>query len=293
MIDSILLTNIATNKSVLIDKDRSEFVLDEADLGTIQGTHHSYRYINQIGSYIDSTSMEERPVAISGWVIGTTYDNLRINKSALNRLVNPQQTIRVTVFDSYALDFKPDYSIQYSKSYRENNEVLCRFLIQGTCSNPLFTAINRSSVLIASVTPKFMFPLVIPQGTGILMGLREPSLLATVYNPGDLGTGMLVTISCTSSVKNPSLMNVNTREFIRLEKELSVGEIITISTESGNKYIKGTVDAVESNYFKYFDLDSTWLQLYAGENILKYDADENPDGMKVQVSFLPRYLEVE
>lgn len=293
MIDSLVLTNTVTLQSVLLDKDNSELVLDEADLGTVEGTHHSYKYVSQVGVYIDSTTLEQRVVAISGWVIGNTYDELKANKGVLNKLINPLHTVEVIVQDKYKLDFKPDFSVKYSASYEENNEVLCKFLIQGTCADPMFTTKDKQTALIASIIPKFRFPLVIPQNNGILMGLREPSLLATLNNGGDIDTGLLITFSCTSTVTNPSLLNVDTREFIKINKTMSAGEQIIVSTGSGEKYIKGIVSGEESNYFKYMDFDSTWLQLHTGENILKYDADDNVDGLEVLISFLPKYLEVQ
>lgn len=293
MIDSLVLTNTVTLQSVLLDKDNSELVLDEADLGTVEGTHHSYKYVSQVGVYIDSTTLEQRVVAISGWVIGNTYDELKANKGVLNKLINPLHTVEVIVQDKYKLDFKPDFSVKYSASYEENNEVLCKFLIQGTCADPMFTTKDKQTALIASIIPKFRFPLVIPQNSGILMGLREPSLLATLNNGGDIDTGLLIIFSCTSTVTNPSLLNVDTREFIKINKTMSAGEQIIVSTGSGEKYIKGIVSGEESNYFKYMDFDSTWLQLHTGENILKYDADDNVDGLEVLISFLPKYLEVQ
>ena len=226
-------------------------------------------------------------------MIGDTYDELKSNKEVLNRLVNPLHTIDAIVQEKYKLTFKPDYSVKYSVSYEENNEVLCKFLIQGTCADPMFTTKDKQSALIASIIPKFRFPLVIPQGTGILMGLREPSLLATLNNGGDIDTGMLITFSCTSTVTNPSLLNVDTREFIKINKTISAGEQISISTVTGEKYIKGIIKDEEFNYFKYMDFDSTWLQLHIGENVLKYDADENVDGLEVLISFMPKYLEVQ
>ena len=293
MIDSLVLTNTVTLQSVLLDKDNSELVLDEADLGTVEGTHHSYKYVSQVGVYIDSTTLEQRVVAISGWVIGNTYDELKANKDVLNKLINPLHTVEVVVQNKYKLDFKPDFSVKYSASYEENNEVLCKFLIQGTCADPRFPKTLRQSALIASTIPKFHFPLIIPKNAGLIMGLREPSLLATINNGGDIDTGMLITFSCTSTVTNPVLLNVNTREFIKINKTIASGEQVIVSTSSGNKYIKGVVKGEESNYFKYLDFDSTWLQLHTGDNILKYDADNNVEGLEVLISFLPKYLEVQ
>ena len=293
MIESLILTNTVTLQSVLIDKDNSQLVLDEADLGTVEGTHHNYKYVNQIGIHIENTTLEQRTISISGWAIGNTYAELRSNKDILNRLINPLHPIEILLEDTYKLVFKPDYSIQYSAAYSENNEVLCKFLIQGTCADPMFSTKSKQSALVASIIPKFRFPLIIPQSKGVLMGLREPSLLATLTNNGDVDTGITVSFSCTSTVVNPSLLNVDTREMLKINKTLSAGEQVIISTESGSKYVKGYIDGEELNYFKYLDYSSTWLQLHTGLNHFKYGAEENVDGLEVLISFWPRYLEVQ
>ena len=66
MIESIILKNPVTNQSILIDKTTSDWVLGDIDLGTVEGSHHSYKYVNQVGVDIDSTSLEERAVSIPG-----------------------------------------------------------------------------------------------------------------------------------------------------------------------------------------------------------------------------------
>lgn len=292
MIESLLLTNTVTLQSILFDRDNSDFVLDEVDLGVVNGTHHSYKYVNQIGIYINSTTLEQRTISIKGYVIGDDYGLLEENKNTLNRFINPLQAVDITVLDKYKLTFKPDYSIKYSAPYKDNNEVLCKFLIQGTCPDPLFTTLGEQSAVIGTVK-KFHFPLIIPQNVGILMGLRTSSLFLNLNNTGDVATGMIIEFTCTSNVKNPKLINVDTQEFIQIDKTIVPGEKIVVSTISGEKYIKGTLNGVESNYFAYLNYESTWMQLSTGLNTLKYDADDNVPGLEVSVSFLPRLLEVQ
>lgn len=293
MIESITLKNLVTNQSILIDKTTSDWVLGEIDLGTVEGNHHSYKYVNQVGVYIDSTSLEERAVSIPGWVIGEDLADMKDNMTVLNRLVNPQHELELTLFDQYVLRFKPDYSIKYATPYEENNEVLCQFLIQGTCADPMFSTKNGILTQIALVLPKFHFPLIIPQDKGIILGLRQPNLLATIVNDGDIDTGMVIEFSCNTTVVNPSLLHVETQEFIKINKTITPGETITVSTVSGNKYVKGYHDGQTENYFKYWDWDSTWLQMYRGVNVLKYDADSGVEGLAVSVSFTPKLLEVQ
>ena len=293
MIESITLKNLVTNQSILIDKTTSDWVLGEIDLGTVEGSHHSYKYVNQVGVYIDSTSLEERAVSIPGWVIGENFADMKNNMTVLNRLVNPQHELELTLFDQYVLRFKPDYSIKYATPYEENNEVLCQFLIQGTCADPMFSTKRGILTQIASILPKFHFPLIIPQGKGIILGLRQPDLLATIVNDGDIDTGMVIEFSCNTTVVNPSLLHVGTQEFVKINKTITPGETITVSTVSGNKYVRGYHDGQTENYFKYWDWDSTWLQMYRGVNVLKYDADEGVDGLSASVTFTPKLLEVQ
>lgn len=293
MIESITLKNLVTNQSILIDKTTSDWVLGEIDLGTVEGGHHSYKYVNQVGVYIDSTSLEERAVSIPGWVIGENFADMKDHMTVLNRLVNPQHELELTLFDQYVLRFKPDYSIKYATPYEENNEVLCQFLIQGTCADPMFSTKRGILTQIASILPKFHFPLIIPKDKGIILGLRQPDLLATIVNDGDIDTGMVIEFSCNTTVVNPSLLHVGTQEFIKINKTITPGETITVSTVSGNKYVRGYHYGQTENYFKYWDWDSTWLQMYRGVNVLKYDADSGVEGLAVSVTFTPKLLEVQ
>lgn len=293
MIESITLKNLVTNQSILIDKTTSDWVLGEIDLGTVEGSHHSYKYVNQVGVYIDSTSLEERAISIPGWVIGESFADMKNNMTVLNRLVNPQHELELILFNRYVLRFKPDYSIKYATPYEENNEVLCQFLIQGTCADPMFSTKSGITTPIASILPKFHFPLIIPKNKGIILGLKQPDLLATIVNDGDIDTGMVIEFSCNTTVVNPSLLHVGTQEFVKINKTITPGETITVSTVSGNKYVMGYHEGQTENYFKYWDWDSTWLQMYRGVNVLKYDADSGVEGLAVSVTFTPKLLEVQ
>lgn len=293
MIEKLYLRNTSTNQTILFDRDWSEYLLESVDLGSVEGNHHSYKYINQVGVYIDSTSLEQRTVSISGWIIGDSYSTLQINKSRLNRLINPIDTIEITIYDKYKLSFKPDYSIKYSSSYKENNEVLCKFIIQGTCADPMFTTVAPTGVLIASTLGKFKFPLVIPEDPGLIMGVRQPIRLAQIYNEGDIPSGMVITFRAKGTVENPSLYSVLTQETIKINKTLDSGEEVIMSTTPGSKYIKGRISGVEENYFKYLDLESSWLQLAVGDNAIQYDADSGVENLEVFVSYETKYLEVQ
>lgn len=293
MIDSIKLINTVTGQAITIDQDQSQFVLTELNLGQVSGTHNTYSFYNQIGSTIESTSIEDRNISITGYLIGTTYEDIRNNKKLLNRFVNPLQDTKVVVYDKYFLTFRPDYSVQYGKTVPENNEYMCKFLIQGTCGNPLFGLVDMELVSMSTTEPKFMFPLVIPQSTGMIFGNKKINKLEQLDNDGDLPTGMVITMTAKGSVSNPKITLVETQESIELSKALSAGDVVVISTVYGEKYIEGIVNGVKSNYLPYLKYPSSWLQLSPGINTIQYSAASGVDNLQAVIEFSPGYMEVE
>lgn len=297
MVENVILLNKATQAVLELDVSATPYyILDVVDWGQIESNHHSYKYVNQIGVYVTGTSLETRDVEITGWIIAKTESQMDERKRMLNRFVNPQQLIKLT-YKEYDLEFLPNTSIKYSTTLIENNEVVCRFKIDGLCPDPLFRENVENKVAAATTVGMFHFPLIInktqqspPQ---IVFGLRQPSLIINVYNSGAVRTGMKMVFKATGTIKNPSFINVMTQEYFKINKTMVAGETVTINTTIGEKKVIGFLNGREQNYFKYRDLDSTWLQLEVGDNLFRYDADENIDGLEAYVYFYNRYLEVQ
>ncbi|WP_219670879.1 phage distal tail protein, partial [Clostridioides difficile] len=92
---------------------------------------------------------------------------------------------------------------------------------------------------------------------GIEMGHRVSNLICNVVNNGDVECGMKIQFKALATVDNPSLFNVNTREYIKINRTLEAGDLLEITTEFANKRI----ELVKSNYerinvFNWIDLDS-------------------------------------
>lgn len=297
MVENVILLNKATQAVLELDVSATPYyILDVVDWGQIESNHHSYKYVNQIGVYVTGTSLETRDVEITGWIIAKTESQMDERKRMLNRFVNPQQLIKLT-YKEYDLEFLPNTSIKYSTTLIENNEVVCRFKIDGLCPDPLFRENVENKVAAATTVGMFHFPLIInktqqspPQ---IVFGLRQPSLIVNVYNSGAVRTGMKMVFKATGTIKNPSFINVMTQEYFKINKTMVAGETVTINTTIGEKKVIGFLNGREQNYFKYRDLDSTWLQLEVGDNLFRYDADENIDGLEAYIYFYNRYLEVQ
>lgn len=297
MVENILLKNKVTGASLELDVVTTpDYILDKVDWGQIGSTHHSYKYVNQIGVYVTNTALETRDIVISGWIVAITEAQMSGRKMSLNSFVNPQHAMEIRYKD-YALDFLPNKTIKYSAIIKENNEVVCKFEISGVAPNPLFRGGDQNIVTAAATFGLFHFPLIIDAEDNeyptIMFGLREPSLIVNVYNKGAVATGMEIVFRAKGTMTNPSLINVVTQEYFKINKTMIAGEEIRINTNIGEKKITGILDGVESNYFKYRDLDSTWLQLGIGDNVFRYDADSNLDVLDCYIYFYNRYLEVQ
>lgn len=297
MVEGIKLQNVETRAVLTLDMvSTPDFILNSVDWGAVESTHHSFKYVNQIGVYVTGTSFETRSVTIQGWVIAENESMMTIRKTTLNRFFNPQQAVDL-FYKDYVLRFLPNTSIRYSTVIAENNEVICKFKVEGYCPDPLFGEQVESKVAAASTQAMFHFPLIIsetqnPPG-GIIFGLRQPSLIVTVTNNGAVDVGMKIVFRASGTLTNPSLIEVNTQKFFKVNKTMVAGEEITIDTIIGEKKIEGYLNGITSNYFKYRDLDSEWLQLKVGDNLFRYDADQNVGNLEVYIYYNNKYLEVQ
>lgn len=297
MVENIKLLNTYTNTLLELDKVTTPYyILDSATWGEIEGTHHSYKYVNQVGVYVTGTSLGTREVEVTGWIIADTEAQMDDRKSVLNRFVNPQQVIELS-YKKYRLKFLPDSSIKYSITLAENNEVICKFKIVGMAADPLFKDENESKVSAVSTKATFHFPLVINKTEQnpptIMFGVREPSLIVNVYNSGAVSTGMRIVFKALGTLTGPSLINVYSQEYFKINKTMYAGEIVEVITSIGEKKVIAEINGVEVNYFRYRDLGSTWLQLDVGNNLFRYDADAGIDNLEVYIYFSNKYLEVQ
>jgi hypothetical protein len=137
----------------------------------------------------------------------------------------------------------------------------------------------------------FHFELEIPE-SGLEFGARQPSQIIMVDNIGDVPCGCQIIFKALGSVANPELMNVNTGEYVRVNKTMSSGEELRVFTHFAGKRVVSEVGETESNAFGALDIGSTFLQLAAGRNILRYNASANMDLLEVSIFYRPQFLGV-
>ena len=176
----------------------------------------------------------------------------------------------------------------------ERKSVLIEFNIQLECLNPFWRENDEEKEDIASWVAAWEFPCEIEQDNdkSMIFGYRAESVIVDCYNEGDVSTGMRIRFTALGTVTNPILLNVDTEEFIQLNITMQTGDVIEVNTKYGSKGAKLTRDGEETDYFRYVDVDSTFMQLAIGDNNFRYDAASGINSLEVAIFYNKEYLGV-
>lgn len=286
----IKLTLKSNNKSIEIAKDTSYKLVNiegiersELELNLVDNAHYD-------GSFLVSKRTRNRPISITADYKGL---NKEIERKKLISFFNPKN--KGVLIVNYAETEKAiEYEIEDFNCKLTNVHDDLSFTVDLICPNPYWSDITKNKVEIALWKGMFHFPLTIPKSKGIIMGLKQPSLIVNVFNKGDVETGMIIEFRAKGTLSNPSLFNVNTRESIKVNKSMVAGEVVKVNTNYGEKRIENILNGVTTNILNLIDLGSgdTFLQLDVGDNLLRYDADTNPSNLEINIYFSPKYLGV-
>ena len=134
------------------------------------------------------------------------------------------------------------------------------------------------------------FPAEIPE-EGMALEYRSPSLIVNINNSGDVPVGMLIEFRATGTTANPYLINVGTQERLLINRAMEPGDIIRVWTGYGEKRLQLTRAGLTSNIFNDLDVDSAFLQLAVGDNLLRYGADVT-DNLEASIYYDIAYVGV-
>ena len=126
----------------------------------------------------------------------------------------------------------------------------------------------------------------------MVFGYREESVIVDCYNAGDVSTGMRIKFTALGVLENPVLLNVETGEFIQINRTMQAGDVITVNTDYGNKGAALERNGEVIDCFKDIDVDSIFMTLGIGDNIYRYDAASGVDNLEVSIYYNPQYLGV-
>lgn len=250
-------------------------------VGTVNSVSSAYG----VGTTWNGTSIGQRDLTIKG----TITDNIQENRLLLYDMfpLNSEGTLYY-----YEGDIERKITCLVEKvSIPEKKGFTRDFSISLVCPNPRFSALAATILSMATWTPAFKFKLVIPKNKGIKFGTKNTTSMETTENTTEIDYGMTIKFKANDTVKNPYLFNVTTRDIIQIEKTMSAGDQIIITTHIDNKNViyKNAVTGEEENINYLIMYGSKYLQVPSGTNTFRSGADSGEDNLETTIEFLPEY----
>lgn len=277
------------NASILFD--RRNFVLTSVDFGSVSATHSTAKGDGQVGSRVMNSTLDTRDIEIVGFIRAGSAAEMKIKKAELYQMCEPREEFQILPDDYLSLKCYTDATVKFSASKLENNDHVAKFKIDATSYDPLFADAVARYRKIAEWASNFIWPLVIPS-TGFTFADRTDSLITTLQNEGDVETGLLIHFTAAATVEKPTLTNVATGEFIKLNRTLVAGETVVVNTNYGAEGVTSYLGDTITDVINDLDLASDFLQAPIGTTSLHYTADSNVTAMTVTIYYFQKYLGV-
>ena len=221
------------------------------------GTVSTSNYAEMNGSYLNNAFIEKRNVVIPFEMRG--FD-VELRRHELYRVVKPSRYIKIY------------YSTKNISVYAEG--------IVETCEVENFERLTNGQISILCPDNDEPFPI----------GMYNTQDMMTINNSGD-EVGFTLEIS-GGPAKNPTIYNALTDEYMQISGDIQKGDVITITTKTGNKTVLLEREGVVKNIINRLIAGSTWLNLKAGENKFYVRALDGLNNIKVRLIHRNAYLGV-
>ena len=255
------------------------------------GTISTSTYAGMDGSYLNNAFIEKRNLVICFEMRGIDIEKRR---HLLYRVVKPSRYIKV-YYKTAGIDV-------YTEGYVETCEVsnfdaLTSGQISIICPDPYWYSTVAIYAYYSQVTGAFHFPF--PESDApFSLGVYSTTDNITIQNDGD-ETGFTIRIEASSdetvpeiAAYTPTIYNANTGEYLQIKGDILKGDVITITTKTGNKTVTLTRNGVDSNIINRLVSGSTWLSLREGKNTFHVQAVRGVINLKVTLMHRNAYLGV-
>ena len=214
------------------------------------------------------------------------------NRNALNRLFKEKSKGTLIFWEADASPRKIDYYVEKFNSSGE--DPFREHEISLICPDPFFYDIDASSEEMASWVSAFTFPFASPS-TGFVFGYKDNSRIQTIQNDiAEDNIGITIIMSCLGGVTNPSITHIETNSSLHIGHEdkpfnMVAGDIVTITTATGNKHVTLTRNGETSEINHYLTEDSVFIQLMRGSNSFGFGADSGANNLTITLEYTYKY----
>ena len=267
--DNGLVFVFGKNGGNVFDMDLGSGV--SVDIGTSQG-------FSQVGETVETLAVNSRPIAVTG-VLYRDIDNQKRN---MRKIFAPFVAGKLIFEDGHYTRVYVQDPPSFSPVKQDG-----RFTMQLLAPFPYFYGQNEESVQIGSIVPMFKFPVNYAEPHSF--GKLSEGRFSTIYNDSDVKVpyGFQITVNGTST--NPTVTNLLTFEFLRINGSFGAGYIIDVYRDENNVLRANLTDSDGNvtDIISMIDDESTFYELSVGDNLVSINDDEGGVGMSSTVSFKP------
>ena len=283
MFYTLILENQAGER-VDLSKTANDFMFSKIEgLSPPPGTISTSSYAGMDGSYLNNAFIEKRNVVIQFQMRGKGIEKRR---HQLYKVVKPSRYIKI-YYKTANIDVFSEGYVETCEV--ENFEQFVSGQISIICPDIYWYATETQVAEYSQVIGAFHF--IFPDNDrSFPLGRYNTQNLMTINNEGD-ETGTTIVIS-GGPARNPTLYNAETDEYMQIQGEIMEGDVITITTKTGNKTVTLEREGVVTNIINRLVSGSTWLTLREGENRFYLRAAEGLSNLKVRIIHRNAYLGV-
>jgi predicted phage tail component-like protein len=291
MFFTLILEN-QSGEQINMTTTANQYMIAKIDgLNPPAGTVSTSTYAGMDGSYINNAFIEKRNIVISFQMRGVDIEKRR---HRLYKVVKPSQYIKI-YYRTANIDV-------YTEGYVETCEVsnfdtLTSGQINIICPDPYWYSTSAVYAYYSQVTGAFHFSFT-ESDAPFPLGAYSTTDNIIIQNDGD-ETGFTIQIEASSSetvpeiaAVTPTIYNADTGEYLQIKGDILKGDIITITTKTGNKTVTLTRNGVDSNIINRLVSGSTWLCLREDKNTFHVQAVRGVKNLKVTLMHRNAYLGV-
>ena len=294
MINKIIYEN-ERGISIELNREGPLFLSSVEGFGGLEADIVSSKSAYQDGISISKTILKDRILTLNCYLSIDNEQQRYILKKKLYNAFNPKVAGHIKIYTDAgqlrgASNLRVIQAPLFDDDYKGLND-LVSFQIQLAMPLPYFEDLAENKVEFGSEVGNFFFDWELKE-EGNELSIKNSSNVVNIFNNGDCETPLKLVFKASSNVKNPRIYNVYTKEFIKINKTMEAGEIITITTNKGNKRVESILNGKTSNIFNNLDIQSDFIWLDIGDNVIAYDAEEMVEQLEVSIYYTNYYLGV-
>ena len=294
MINKIIYEN-ERGISIELNREGPLFLSSVEGFGGLEADIVSSKSAYQDGISISKTILKDRILTLNCYLSIDNEQQRYILKKKLYNAFNPKVAGHIKIYTDAgqlrgASNLRVIQAPLFDDDYKGLNDIVS-FQIQLAMPLPYFEDLVENKVEFGSEVGNFFFDWELKE-EGNELSIKNSSNVVNIFNNGDCETPLKLVFKASSNVKNPRIYNVYTKEFIKINKTMEAGEMIAITTNKGNKRVESILNGKTSNIFNNLDIQSDFIWLDIGDNVIAYDAEEMIEQLEVNIYYTNYYLGV-